>query len=232
MSLVRLNKYLASIGIASRRHVDLLISQGNITINNSIAKLGAKINPSSDIIKLNNKVVRQSPPKIYIMLNKTDRTISSTHDDHGRTSILDLVKSPIRLFPVGRLDYHTTGLIILTNDGDFALKLTHPRFHLAKTYLVTTRYPTPQQSLNQLELGVHLADGLTAPAKVKILSPTVFEITIYQGKNRQIRRMCQEVGIDLESLHRLSIGSLKLNNLPLGQFRHLTPSEIKQLLTS
>lgn len=230
-SLIRLNKHLASLGVASRRQVDLLISQNKISINGVIAKLGDKVDPATDIIKLNNKIVQKANQElVYIMLHKPKYVLSTSSDDRGRTTVIDLVKSATRLYPVGRLDFLSTGLIILTNDGDLALKLTHPRYHLPKTYLVTLRGSISSSQIQKLESGIMLEDGRTAPSKVRRLSPSEFEITLFQGKNRQVRRMCLALGLRLVALHRLSIGSLKLGNLAVGKFRQLTTIEVKQLL--
>jgi len=236
--LIRLNKYLASQGITSRRRADDLISRNKVSINGRPAKLGDKINPKLDTIRFGKKII---PPQsqsathafTYVMLNKPAGYLSTTSDDHSRPTVLNLVKTKERLYPVGRLDYQSTGLILLTNDGDLTQKITHPKFHLPKVYLATFLGKVPGQKISQLQEGVVLDDGKTAPAKVQHHSSqfnqTTLQITLYQGKKRQIRRMTSALHLYLTDLHRISIGPLKLGDLPSGESRYLTQKEIDQL---
>lgn len=230
----RLNKYLASLGIASRRQIDKYVTLGRIKINGNLAKLGDKINPKVDRIEIDNKLISSTPPKlIYIALNKPVGVLSTTKDTHNRKTIISLVSSPYRLFPVGRLDADSSGLILLTNDGALTLKLTHPRYHLPKTYLVTIKGIVPPSALQTLASGVRLIDGLTAPANVSIVSQspkeTALSITLYQGKKRQIRRMCQKLKLYLTALQRLKIGPISLGKLAEGEYRNLTDDEVNAL---
>jgi len=231
---IRLNKYLASLGIASRRQIDKYVTEGRIYINGNLAKLGDKVDPNTDLIKVDGKLVSTTAPKlVYIALNKPVGVISTAKDTHNRNTVIDLVKSPYRLFPVGRLDADSSGLILLTNDGALALKLTHPRYHLPKTYLVTLQGVVPKSSLFALASGVKLIDGLTAPADVSFFSRqkdiTILKITLYQGKKRQIRRMCLELKLKLTGLQRIKIGPISLGNLSLGDYRFLTAAEISSI---
>lgn len=231
---IRINKYLASQGIASRRQIDKYLQQGLILLNGQIAKLGDKINPSIDKIIINGQTLEpKNTQKIYLALHKPIGYLSSTSDDRGRPTVMDLIKLPFRLYPVGRLDYNTSGLIILTNDGDLTLKLTHPRYHLPKTYLAQIVGKVSKSQLQMLRQGVLLEDGRTLPAKVAIIeqnvNSTIIEITVRQGKNRQIRRMCQSLNLKINALKRISIGSIQLNQLKLGQWRYLTQEEVEQI---
>lgn len=232
MTLIRLNKYLASVGVASRRKVDELTQQGRILINNQTAVLGDKIDPNIDVIQVDKKIIASTPTNlIYYALNKPKFVLSSAGDDRGRQSVVDYVPETPRVFPVGRLDYESTGLIILTNDGDFSLRVTHPRFHLPKTYLVTVLGKVPVEKINQMKDGVNLDDGQTAPAHVEFnlheFNQTVLKITLFEGKKRQIRRMCSALRLHLIDLHRISIGQINIGDLRPGEYRLLTPQEIK-----
>jgi pseudouridine synthase len=231
---LRLNFFLAQYAGVSRRQADTLISQGRVKVNGQTAHLGQKVSPQNDSVTLNNQpvsVVRSQ--YYYLMLHKPVGYITTTRDQFGRPSVVDLIPQSPRLYPVGRLDYATSGLLIFTNDGQLALRLTHPRYHFPKTYQVTTtRSPSPSH-IRQLETGVRLEDGLTHPAIVRLLPPAsggfAWQITITEGRNRQIRRMCDSLGLKLLSLTRVSVGPLRLGALPPGRFRSLTLLEIKQL---
>ncbi len=234
MDKIRINKHLANLGVASRRKIDSFIDQKRITINGVLAKNGDKINPVVDQISVDGRPISHQVQKLeYIMLHKPLHVISSASDNQGRQTVLDLVQSGQRLYPVGRLDYLSTGLLLLTNDGDLAYKLTHPKFHFPKVYLVRVQgQPSPQQ-LDLLKTGVPLEDGITAPSDVKVFqklgTQTILKITLLQGKNRQIRRMCQAVDLPLLSLHRIAIGPISLGNLGVGEWRYLSANEFNQL---
>ncbi|MFA6249936.1 MAG: pseudouridine synthase [Candidatus Shapirobacteria bacterium] len=234
MNSVRLNKFLAAAGISSRRHADSLINAGKITVNNLPARLGDKIDPAKDIVKFGNQEVKPGPGKHYYLLHKPVGVLSASSDDRHRSTVVGLINSPVRLFPVGRLDKDTTGLIILTNDGDFALKLTHPRYHLPKTYLVTVKGRLPASKLSRLNHPFLLETGPTQPAQATIVSrqpdTTTLKIILHEGKNRQIRRMLSACRLHLQALQRISIGPLSLGNLLPGHFRPLTPKEVCLLL--
>ena len=235
MSFFRLNKYLASQGVASRRQIDQFTSQRRILINNKIAVLGDKVDPETDTIQIDKKIISPTPSsKVYYAINKPKFVLSSSSDNRGRKTVLDYVPKTPRVFAVGRLDYESTGLLFLTNDGDFSFRLTHPRFHFPKTYLVTTIGRITPEKISQLKNGVQLDDGKTAPADVQVL-PAKFnqgqlEITLYQGKKRQIRRMCSALHLHVVDLHRCSISSVNLGNLPPGEYRNLTPEEVNNFL--
>lgn len=231
---IRLNKYLASKGIASRRRVDQLISEKRIYLNHHPATLGDKIDPDVDTVTVDKKIIPPHPQQlVYYLLNKPDYVLSTSRDEHGRDTVMKFVPASPRVFPVGRLDYHSTGLILLTNDGDLTQTITHPRFHLPKTYLVSILGAVSAQQIDQLRRGVRLEDGLTAPCRINQLPPrlgsTVLEITLYQGKNRQIRRMCLALGLEVTALHRIAIGPITLGSLRYGQYRSLDTIEITRL---
>jgi 23S rRNA pseudouridine2605 synthase len=232
-SFVRLNKFLSSSGLASRRQVDKLIASGQILVDGKVAFLGQKINPNTNKLFFNNQVIKSTNTNklIYLILNKPKGFVTTTATFPNQHSVMELLNTPERVFPVGRLDQDTTGLLLFTNDGDLANCLTHPRHHLPKTYALTLKSPPSKVQLAKLAAGVQLDDGLTLPALVKVISPkpSKISLTIYQGKNRQIKRMCQVIGLNLLSLHRLSFGPLILGTLKIGQSRPLTPAEITTL---
>jgi len=227
---IRLDKYLSSQGIASRRNVSHFLKTNLVVVNdNKAEKSGLRIDPKKDKITINGESVKK-PILEYWILNKPKGVISTAKDENERETVVSLVKSTQRLFPVGRLDKSTTGLIILTNDGDLTNKITHPRYHLAKTYQAEIAGKVPLQKLEMIKNGVPLEDGTTAPAKAKVLKEnpqsTLLEITLFEGKNRQIRRMCQALLLSLYSLERISIGPIKLKNLKQGVCRQLTKKEL------
>ena len=188
---IRLNKYLASIGIASRRQVDQFIDQGLIKVNNKIATQGIKIEPDKDQITVNGQPIKNTTQQFeYYILNKPLGVITTVKDNLGRPTAVSLIKTKTRVFPVGRLDQDTEGLLLLTNDGELTNLLTHPRYHLPKTYQLTLMHAPPAAALAKLSHGVKLTDGMTAPAEVQLIesSPATILLTIYEGRNRQIRR--------------------------------------------
>jgi 23S rRNA pseudouridine2605 synthase len=232
--MIRLNKYLAQMGIASRRKIDEMTSAHRITINHKIAVLGDKVDPDTDTITVDKKIIPPHPQKlVYYLLNKPKYILSATSDDRGRDTILNYVPKDVRVFPVGRLDYESTGLILLTNDGDLSLKLTHPRYHLPKTYLLTFIGKLTPDKIDQIRHGVILDDGKTAPADIEVLPAKLNQgqmtITLYQGKKRQIRRMCSALRLHPIDLHRTGIGPIVIGSLKPGQYRLLTTSEIVML---
>ena len=233
----RLQKYLANCGIASRRKCEEFILQGKVEVNGKIIKeLGTKINPNKDIIKFENKIVKESNKEVYILLNKPIGYVTTADDQFGRDTVLDLVKVRERIVPVGRLDMYTSGALILTNDGDFVYKVTHPKHEIEKTYTVTVKGIVQQNEVEQLRQGVKIEDYITKPAKVKILKTDVekgisrLEITIHEGKNRQVRKMCEAVGRKVLALHRSKIGNIGVKDLELGKWRYLNSKEIQQLM--
>lgn len=231
----RLQKYLAQAGTASRRKAEELILAGRVKVNGmTITQLGSKIDPEKDIVTLDQKPVKTTKQYEYYLLNKPLRVVTTMHDPQGRTKVIDLLKGiKTRVYPVGRLDYHTEGLLLLTNDGELAYRLMHPKYKVAKTYLVTVRGILDKNSLLRLQKGVLLEDGPTIPAKVTILETgenySRLEMTIREGRNRQVRRMCEAVGHPVLSLKRLKFGPLSLGQLKPGQYRKLEENEIREL---
>lgn len=230
---VRLNKYLSNFGFASRRKVGDLLKNKILTVNGiRVLDKGFRINPEKDDILLDGK--KLNPPElVYIMLNKPKGIVSTSKDEKGRTTVVDIINSKVRLYPVGRLDADSKGLILLTNDGDLTNKLTHPKFHIPKTYIALIAGIVDEKKLQNLRNGVVLKDGKTSKSEAKILEQkperTVVEITIFEGKNRQIRRMCAALKLNLLELKRVSIGPVKLGDLEKGKYRNLTPSEVSAL---
>ncbi|HGJ64552.1 TPA: rRNA pseudouridine synthase [bacterium] len=233
-SFIRLNKYLANLGVASRRRIESYIDQGKITVNGEIiTQQGTKVDPAKDQITVFGKPISKPQAFTYIILNKPKGIIATARDTHNRITVLDIVKSDVRLYPVGRLDQDSEGLILLTNDGDLTYKLTHPKFHIPKTYQVTILGRVSPYKIELLENGIELEDGVTQPTQVKIITQsehdTVIEIVLHEGKKRQIRRMCASLHLHILALKRISMGTLQLEDLPKGQHRQLTREEIKKL---
>lgn len=233
---VRLQKYLADCGIASRRKCEELIMQGKVEVNNKkVTELGTKINPQKDQVKYNGKIVKEENEKLYILLNKPIGYVTTVKDQFSRDTVLDLVKINKRIVPVGRLDMYTSGALILTNDGEFVNKLTHPKNEITKTYNVTVVGVVTKEEVKQLEEGVIIDDYKTKPAKVKILkideqkNLSRLQIVIHEGKNRQIRKMCEAIGKKVLALHRSKIGNIEVKDLKLGTWRYLTSKEVKML---
>lgn len=231
---IRINKYLASVGVASRRKIDELIGQGRILVNNIPATPGYQVDPEIDQILVDSKHIKPIKPKfVYYLLNKPAGYLSTCSDEQDRETVLDLVPQDQRVFPVGRLDCQTSGLIILTNDGDLALKLTHPRYHLPKTYRITTPGNVPSEKIAKLAKPIMLEEGPTLPSIIDRVShtdyKTIIDLTIFEGKNRQVRRMCEGLGLKIDALNRVAIGPVSLGNLKVGNYRILTPEEVSQL---
>lgn len=234
--IVRLQKYIAMCGVASRRKAEELIENGAVTVNGEkITQLGTRVEIGADRVTVDGKEIRAVSKKYYIMLNKPEGYISSVQDQFGRPAVTELVESEIktRLFPVGRLDYDTSGLLLLTNDGEFAYKVTHPKFQVGKTYVAHIRGALTVSALSRLRRGVKIEDYVTSPAEVELLDSedgcTVVKITIHEGKNRQVRKMFEAVSCKVTALERISIGSVELGHLPLGRWRHLTAHEVSYL---
>lgn len=233
----RLQKYLAECGIASRRKCEEYIIQGKVQVNGkTITELGVKVNPEKDKITFEGKNVKQEERKVYILLNKPIGYVTTSDEQFGRDKVLDLVKVRERVVPVGRLDMYTSGALILTNDGDFVYKVTHPKHEITKTYTVTVKGIIKNEEVEQLRKGVKIDDYITRPAKVKILKTdeekdiSRLEITIHEGKNRQVRRMCESVGRRVIALHRSKIGNIGVKDIELGKWRYLKDFEVKTLI--
>jgi len=230
MENVRLQKYLADAGIASRRKSEEIITAGRVSVNGKIiTELGTKVS-QNDAICLDGKPVEAKAKLIYIMLHKPEGVITSVSDPQGRPVVLDFVKDiNARLFPVGRLDFDSSGLLLLTNDGKLAQKLTHPSYSVPKTYIACLRKIPSREGLKAFREGLKIDEGpKTSAARIMILDKETctVQITIKEGRNRQIRKMCDAIGCPVLSLQRVGMGSLKLGNLRLGKYRHLTKEEI------
>lgn len=233
----RLQKYLANCGIASRRKAEQLIQDGKVKVNGEIVtQLGIKINPDKDIIEYNNKIVKPESDFVYILLNKPIGYVTTTKDQFNRPSVLDLVKVKQRVVPVGRLDMYTSGALILTNDGDFVYKVTHPKHEVEKTYIATVSGIIKNEDIEKLRKGVEIEDYITRPAKVRILKTddeknlSRVEITIHEGKNRQVRKMCEAIGYKVMALHRSKIAGIGVKDIELGKWRYLTKKEKEKIL--
>lgn len=233
----RLQKYLAEAGIASRRKCEELINQGKVKVNGTIATIGTKINPDKDKVEYNGKVVSIETKKVYILLNKPIGYVTTAEEQFDRPKVLDLVKVKERVVPCGRLDMYTSGALILSNDGDFIYKVTHPKHEINKTYTVTLKGLVNKEDIIKLQNGVDIGDGyITKPAKAKILKTdeekniSRVEITIHEGKNRQVRKMCEAIGKKVLALHRSKIGNIDVKDLKLGNWRYLKEDEIKKLI--
>lgn len=231
----RLQKLLSSAGFASRRVVEQLIVAERIAVNGEIAKLGNRATVEDDIT-VDGEPVRLRAELVSYLLNKPSEVLSSASDDRGRTCVTDLIDEDTRLYPIGRLDYETTGLIILTNDGDLTLRLTHPKFGVDKKYVAELAGDVHEADLDRLRQGIELADGLTAPAKIRVLArkadATLVEITIHEGRKRQIRRMAEAIGHEVIHLHRSQIGPISDDSLEPGSSRVLTVDEIHALFAA
>lgn len=229
MTILRLQKYLADSGIASRRKSEELIKKGLVQVNGKITtELGTKIDSEKDKIFYNNKEIKPISNLLYLMLNKPKGFVTSMKHRNKRT-VKDLVKIQERVFPVGRLDEYSQGLLLLTNDGDMAYKLTHPKFEHEKEYIVQTTTEITDEQLKQLEQGIIIAEQKTYPAKVTRNSKNEFNIIIHEGRNRQIRKMCESLELSVKFLKRIRIGPIKLSNVAEGQWRYLTAEELTKL---
>lgn len=228
---MRLAKYLAHAGVASRRAAERLIAEGRVTLDGEVVMDPARDVTDASAITVNGRpVAAHVATRVVYALNKPAGVVSTAKDTHGRRTVVDLVPAPGRLYPVGRLDADTTGLILLTDDGALAHRLTHPSFEVPKTYRAKVRHPPVREAaLRALREGVELDDGRTSPARVRQLGPGELELTIHEGRKRQVRRMCEAVGHRVEALERVAFGPLRLGELPRGQHRRLSPAEVQRL---
>ena len=231
---MRINKFLADKGVASRRHADEMIAAGRVKINGMVAMLGANVEDTDEVIVDDVLLSREEKKEEYYIMNKPKGVICTVSDDRGRKTVMDLLPQSVgRVFPVGRLDYETEGLLILTNDGDLAFRLTHPTSEIPKTYLVRIEGTMTEKDLNPIRSGVELDGVLTKKCKAHIVETdkayTKVHITITEGRNRQVRRMFEAIGRSVAFLKRVSIGRLKLTGLDRGEVRPLTEQEIAYL---
>ncbi|APF22672.1 pseudouridine synthase [Clostridium butyricum] len=234
----RLQKYMASCGIASRRKCEELILLGKVKVNgNIIEELGFKVNPLKDIVEYDGRVITKEERKVYIMLNKPEDVITSVKDEKDRKTVIDIVKVNERIFPIGRLDYDSSGLILLTNDGELYNKIIHPRVELDKKYVAVVKGEVSLDDKEKFESGIDIGGYITAPAKLKMLEYShrkdlsTIEVCIHEGKNRQIRKMCSAINHEVISLKRVSIGNIRLGQLKKGEYRYLNDEEMKYLMS-
>lgn len=234
--IVRLQKYIAMCGKASRRAAEQMIADGRVKVNGKrISEMGVKVEIGADTVSVDGEEISAVKKKYYIMLNKPAGYLSTVSDDFDRPTVIDLLSEEIktRIFPVGRLDFETEGLLLMTNDGDFAYRVTHPKFELGKTYIATVGSGLTIAGINKLRRGVRLEEFKTSPAEVELLDSDAngagVKITIHEGKNRQVRRMFEAIGCRVINLRRVSIGKVEIGNLPEGRWRYLTSHEINYL---
>lgn len=230
----RLQKYLAECGIASRRKCEQLILDGKVKVNGeTVRELGVKVDPNKDVIEYNGKVVTKVNKNIYIMLNKPVGYITTVKDQFDRPSVIDLVNIDDRVYPIGRLDYDTSGLLLLTNDGDLANKLMHPRHNINKVYIAQIKGVPDKMKLDMFRNGLRIDNYKTAKAEIDILKVangnSIVRIVIHEGRNRQIRKMCELIGHPVLKLKRVKIGNLDIGNLKTGQWRYLSKDEVEYL---
>ncbi len=230
---MRLQKYMADCGVASRRASEQLILEGRVTVNGmTVTELGTKVE-EGDKVQFDGVTITPQKKKVYIMLYKPDKVMSTASDPEGRTTVLDLVDEKVRLYPVGRLDYHTEGLILLVNDGDAAYHLTHPKFEIEKEYIAVIQGEISREEVLKLQAGVVIDGEKTAEAKVRVTEitdhTTSLSVIIHEGRNRQVRKMFEAINKKVIHLTRVRHGELMLSGLKLGQWRHLTDKEIEYL---
>ncbi len=234
---IRLQKFLSEAGVASRRKAEEMIKNGSVKVNGHVAQVGDSVDPKKDTVTVKGKKVIKQSNLRYILLNKPRGYVTTTDDELGRKCVLELVKDiKERIYPVGRLDRVSEGALILTNDGAFANAMMHPSKHVPKTYRVTVRPEPTSEQVDILSTGVEIDGRLTAPADVYVVSKdegrAVLEIVLYEGRNRQIRRMCEALNLEVARLRRIAVGSVRLGMLPTGQWRDLTPQEVESLFKS
>ena len=240
----RLQKYMARCGVASRRKCEEIILEGKIKVNGTIiTEVGTKINPEKDIVEYNNNIIKVEEKKVYIMLNKPEGYITSVKDEKGRKTVLDIVNVEERIYPIGRLDYDSSGLLILTNDGSIYNNIIHPRVSIKKNYIAVCKGKFSENDINRFKKGIDIGGYVTAEADIEVISEekrfnkrkncdeilSTVEISIHEGKNRQIRRMCSSLNHEVISLKRVSIGNIKLGYLKKGEWRPLTDSELNYI---
>lgn len=233
---VRLQKFMADCGVASRRKSEELIEAGKVKVNGHTARIGDKIDPKKDLVTVGGKKINKVDKLYYIMLNKPRGYLTTVSDEFGRKTVMDLVDIKARVYPVGRLDKDSEGLLLLTNDGAFANLLTHPKHSFAKVYRVTVRPAVSDEILDELRNGIEIDGRKTAPCDVSVITEeegrVVLEFILREGRNRQIRKMCEAVGLEVARLKRVAIGPVKLGMLQTGKSRQLTDNEIKKLIRS
>ena len=234
MAKDRLQKVMAHAGVASRRKSEEIIKEGRVKVNGEVVtEMGVKVEPEVDEIEVDGEIISKEK-RVYILLYKPLGYVTTVDDPRGRKTVLDLVDNvKQRIYPVGRLDYNTSGLLLLTNDGELTYVLTHPSYEIDKTYMVEAEGYVSDDKLQKLEKGVKLSDGITAPAEVNMQNrdsfTTQFELTIHEGRNRQVRRMCEKISNPVKKLERIKFANLNLDGLEPGDYRELTTKELKKL---
>lgn len=234
---MRINKYIALCGVASRRKAEELILAGRVTVNDEVmTELSYQVDEENDIVKVDDKLIKEENKLVYILLNKPEGYITTVKDQFNRPSVLDLVSDiKERVYPIGRLDYETSGLLLLTNDGDLTYKLTHPKHEIDKTYVARVKGKLTKEEIERFKTGLEIEDYTTAPAKLKVIKydeqrdSSLLEIKIHEGKNRQVRKMCKAINHPVLRLRRSSMGKIKIGDCEIGKYRYLTEDEIKYL---
>ena len=234
---MRINKYIASCGIASRRKAEELINDGRVSVNGKIiTELSFQVDEAKDIVEIDGEKIGLDEKEVYIVLNKPEGYITTVKDQFDRPSVLDLITDiKERIYPVGRLDYETSGLLLLTNDGDLTYKLTHPKHEIDKTYMAIVKGVPANEEIENFEKGLYIEDYKTAPAKFKIVkineekNYSICQIKIHEGRNRQVRKMCRAINHPVLRLRRVAMGKITLKETEVGSYRHLTSDEIKYL---
>ena len=234
---MRINKYIALCGVASRRKAEELILAGRVTVNDEVmTELSYKVDEENDIVKVDDKLIKEENKLVYILLNKPEGYITTVKDQFDRPSVLDLVSDiKERVYPIGRLDYETSGLLLLTNDGDLTYKLTHPKHEVDKTYVARVKGKLTKEEIERFKTGLKIEDYTTAPAKLKVIkydeqrNSSLLEIKIHEGKNRQVRKMCKAINHPVLRLRRSAMGKIKIGDCEIGKYRYLTEDEIKYL---
>ncbi len=231
----RLQKVMSEFGVASRRKCEDMIAAGRVKVNGClITEPGCKVDKEQDVIEVDGKIIKSSESKVYILLNKPVGYITSAKDQFGRPTVLDLLRGiSLRVFPIGRLDYDTEGLILLTNDGDLTYRITHPKHNIDKTYRALIHGKADQYDIDTFKNGMAIEDYITSSAQMEIIAyekgNSIVDITIHEGKNRQVRKMCSAIGHDVIRLKRIQIGKLGLGDLKTGEWRYLSDAEVEYL---
>lgn len=231
---VRLQKFLAECEVASRRKSEEMIAQKLVRVNGRIASIGDSVDPKRDVVTVNGKKIRKQKELVYVMLHKPRGYISTMSDERGRKCVAELIKDvPVRVYPIGRLDRESEGMLLFTNDGEFANAMMHPSKHVSKTYRVTVRPTITDEQIAALSTGIEIDGRMTAPATVTVLSKeegrVVLEIMLFEGRNREIRKMCEALGLEVARLKRTAVGSVKLGMLKQGDWRNLNAQEVRKL---
>nr|WP_295762682.1 pseudouridine synthase [uncultured Intestinibacter sp.] len=234
---MRINKYIALCGVASRRKAEELILAGKVKINdNIVTELSYQVDEENDVVKVDDKIIKEENKLVYILLNKPEGYITTVKDQFDRESVLDLVTDiKERVYPIGRLDYETSGLLLLTNDGDLTYKLTHPKHEVDKTYVARVKGKLTPDEIKMFKSGLKIEDYVTAPAKLKVIrydektNVSLLEIKIHEGKNRQVRKMCKAINHPVLRLKRTAMGKIRIGECEIGKYRYLTEDEVKYL---